>query len=86
LKRCGIFLRAVILEKLNSVQTYCLKESNQALGPDATGLGQIFWYTLEGRDQDGNVTGGWDLQNCGSIQDYVKIWFIIQEGVSEVAL
>jgi hypothetical protein len=24
-----------------------------ALGPDATALGQIFWYTLEGRDPDG---------------------------------
>ena len=56
------------------------------MGPDATGLGQIFWYTLEGRDKDGNVTGGWDLQELRSIQDYyVKYGLSSASGVSEVA-
>jgi len=79
--------RSRILEKLNSLPSGLLPEDvNPALGPDATGLGQIFWYTLEGRDKDGNVTGGWDLQELRSIQDYyVKYGLSSASGVSEVA-
>ena len=79
--------RSRILEKLNSLPANLLPEGvNPSLGPDATGLGQIFWYTLEGRDKDGNVTGGWDLQELRSIQDYyVKYGLSSASGVSEVA-
>ncbi|WP_298487024.1 efflux RND transporter permease subunit [uncultured Maribacter sp.] len=79
--------RSRILEKLNSLPSGLLPEGvNPALGPDATGLGQIFWYTLEGRDKDGNVTGGWDLHELRSIQDYyVKYALSSASGVSEVA-
>ena len=79
--------RSRILEKLNSLPSCLLPEGvNPALGPDATGLGQIFWYTLEGRDKNGNVTGGWDLQELRSIQDYyVKYALSSASGVSEVA-
>ncbi|WP_194768405.1 efflux RND transporter permease subunit [Tamlana sp. I1] len=79
--------RSRILEKLNSLPSSLLPEGvNPALGPDATGLGQIFWYTLEGRDENGNVTGGWDLQELRSIQDYyVKYALSAASGVSEVA-
>lgn len=79
--------RSRILEKLNSLPSGLLPDDvNPALGPDATGLGQIFWYTLEGRDEDGNVTGGWDLQELRSIQDYyVKYALSSASGVSEVA-
>ena len=79
--------RSRILEKLNSLPANLLPESvNPALGPDATGLGQIYWYTLEGRDENGNVTGGWDLQELRSIQDYyVKYALSGASGVSEVA-
>ncbi len=79
--------RSRILEKLNSLPGNLLPEGvNPALGPDATGLGQIFWYTLEGRDKDGNVTGGWDLQELRSVQDYyVKYALSAASGVSEVA-
>jgi len=79
--------RSRILEKLNSLPNGLLPEDvNPALGPDATGLGQIFWYTLEGRDENGNVTGGWDLQELRSIQDYyVKYALSSASGVSEVA-
>ncbi|MBU2920063.1 efflux RND transporter permease subunit [Winogradskyella psychrotolerans] len=79
--------RSRILEKLNSLPSGLLPEGvNPALGPDATGLGQIFWYTLEGRDDNGNVTGGWDLQELRSIQDYyVKYALSSASGVSEVA-
>ncbi len=79
--------RSRILEKLNSLPSGLLPDdANPALGPDATGLGQIYWYTLEGRDKDGNVTGGWDLQELRSIQDYyVKYGLASASGVSEVA-
>ncbi|KAB8154948.1 cation transporter [Kordia sp. TARA_039_SRF] len=79
--------RSRILEKLNALPSSLLPENVQpTLGPDATGLGQIFWYTLEGRDENGNVTGGWDLQELRSIQDYyVKPGLSSAADVSEVA-
>ncbi len=79
--------RSRILEKLNSLPAGTLPEGVQpTLGPDATALGQIFWYTLEGRDAEGNPTGGWDLQELRSIQDfYVRYGLTAAEGVSEVA-
>ena len=79
--------RSRILEKLNSLPSGLLpKEAIPMLGPDATGLGQVFWYTLEGRDTKGNVTGGWDLHELRKIQDfYVKYGLNAAKGVSEVA-
>jgi len=79
--------RSRILEKLNALPSGLLPEGVQpALGPDATALGQVFWYTLEGRDPDGNPTGGWDLHEIRTIQDfYVKYSLNATEGVSEVA-
>ena len=80
--------RSRILEKLNSLPAGTLPEGVQpALGPDATALGQIFWYTLEGRNPDtGEPTGGWDPQELRSVQDfYIKYGLATAEGVSEVA-
>ncbi|MBW6457844.1 MAG: efflux RND transporter permease subunit, partial [FCB group bacterium] len=79
--------RSRILEKLNSLPKGLLPEGvTPALGPDATALGQVYWYTLEGRDKDGNPTGGWDLHEIRSVQDYfVKYALNAAEGVSEVA-
>ena len=79
--------RSRILEKLNSLPNNLLPDAvNPSLGSDATGLGQIFWYTIEGRDQQGNVTGGWDLHEIRSVQDYyVKYVLSSASGVSEVA-
>ncbi|MGQ3676924.1 efflux RND transporter permease subunit [Tenacibaculum discolor] len=79
--------RSRILEKLNSLPSNLLPEGvSPSLGPDATGLGQIFWYTLEGRDEEGNVTGGWDLNKLRSVQDYyVKYALSSANGVSEVS-
>ncbi|MBX2943012.1 MAG: efflux RND transporter permease subunit [Cyclobacteriaceae bacterium] len=79
--------RSRILEKLNSLPSGLLPEGVQpSLGPDATALGQVYWYTLEGRDPQGNVTGGWDLHEIRSVQDfYVKYGLNAVEGVSEVA-
>jgi len=79
--------RSRVLEKLNSLPANLLPEGVQPmLGPDATALGQVYWYTLEGRDSIGNVTGGWDLHELRSTQDYyVKYALNAVEGVSEVA-
>lgn len=79
--------RSRILEKLNSLPSGTLPQGVQpALGPDATALGQVFWYTIEGRDEDGNPTGGWDPQELRSVQDwYVRYGLQSADGVSEVA-
>ena len=80
--------RSRILEKLNSLPPGTLPEGVQpVLGPDATALGQIYWYTLEGRDPaTGKPTGGWNAEELRTIQDYyVKYSLSAAEGVSEVA-
>ncbi|TKG94201.1 efflux RND transporter permease subunit [Puteibacter caeruleilacunae] len=79
--------RTRILEKLNSLPPGTLPtDVIPALGPDATALGQIYWYTLEGRDQDGNPAGGWDPQELRTIQDfYVRYALTAAQGVAEVA-
>ncbi|MBW2142794.1 MAG: efflux RND transporter permease subunit [Deltaproteobacteria bacterium] len=79
--------RSRVLEKLNSLPPGTLPSDVQPmLGPDATALGQIFWYTLEGRDPEGNPTGGWDLHELRSIQDWtVRYALMAADGVSEVA-
>lgn len=79
--------RTRILEKLNSLPAGTLPDDvNPALGPDATALGQIYWYTLEGRDKHGNPAGGWDPQELRTIQDfYVRYSLTSAKGVAEVA-
>jgi len=80
--------RSRILEKLNSLPSGTLPDGVQpTLGPDATALGQIFWYTLEGRNPaTGEPSGGWNPQELRTIQDfYVKYSLSAAEGVSEVA-
>ncbi len=79
--------RSRILEKLNSLPSGTLPDGvTPSLGPDATALGQVYWYTLEGRDKDGKPAGSWDPQELRSIQDfYVKYALTSAKGVSEVA-
>jgi len=88
--------RTRILEKLGSLQPGrdYPEGTRPRLGPDATALGQIFWYTLEGRDplnawdgdEYGNPVGGWDLEELRTIQDWtVRYTLMSAEGVSEVA-
>lgn len=79
--------RSRILEKLNSLPAGLLPEGVQpVLGPDATALGQIFWYTLEGQGPEGATVGGWDLQELRSVQDwYVRYGLLAASGISEVA-
>lgn len=79
--------RSRILEKLNSLPSGTLPNNVQpTLGPDATALGQVFWYTLEGQNKDGKPTGGWDLQELRTIQDWtVRYALQSANGVAEVA-
>jgi Cu(I)/Ag(I) efflux system membrane protein CusA/SilA len=79
--------RSRLLEKLNSLPPGTLPSGVQpTLGPDATALGQVFWYTIEGRDPQGNPTGGWGLDELRSVQDWlVRYGLLSAEGVSEVA-
>jgi len=79
--------RTRILEKLNSLPPGTLPEGiAPSLGPDATSLGQVFWYTLEGLDEDGERLGGWDLHELRTIQDYY-VRYALQSvpGVAEVS-
>lgn len=70
--------RTRVLERLNVAQQRLPEGVVPALGPDATALGQVFWYTVEGK--------GFDLQELRSIQDwYVRYALQSTEGVSEVA-
>src|SRR5947209_379290 len=70
--------RTRVLERLNLVAAQLPQGVTPTLGPDATGVGQIFWYTLEGQ--------GHDLRDLRTLQD----WFVRYQlnsvpGVSEVA-
>ncbi len=70
--------RSRILEKLAVAQKDLPEGVVPELGPDSTGLGQIFWYTLEGEE--------WGLEELRSIQDWVVNYALeSSDGVSEVA-
>lgn len=75
--------RSRVLEKLSTASSSLPENVMPQMGPDATGLGQIFWYTIE---NDKSALHPKSLAELRSIQDfYVK--YILQgvDGVSEVA-
>jgi len=72
------FARTRVLERLNLVSKQMPPGVVPTLGPDATGVGHVFWYTVEG--------SGHDLRELRALQD----WFIRYQlnsvpGVAEVA-
>ena len=70
--------RSRVLERMNMSRGRLPEGVEPVLGPDATALGQIFWYTVEG--------DGFDLAELRSIQDwYIRYQLNAVEGVSEVA-
>ena len=79
--------RARLDEKLKSLPAGTLPPGvNPVMGPDSTSLGQVFWYTLEGRDKEGNPSGGWDLEELRTVQDWIlRDHLKSAHGVSEVA-
>ncbi len=71
------FARTRVLERLNLASSFLPPGVAPTLGPDATGAGQVLWYTVEGPSDPGTLR---------SIQD----WFIRYQlnsvpGVAEVA-
>ena len=80
--------RSRVLEKLASLPAGTVPDGvAPTLGPDATALGQVYWYTLEARDEHGNVVAGaFDPVELRSIQDWT-VRYALQSvsGVSEVA-
>jgi Cu(I)/Ag(I) efflux system membrane protein CusA/SilA len=72
------FARSRVLERLNLLAKTLPTGVVPTLGPDATGVGHVLWYTVEGR--------GHSLRDLRSVQD----WFIRYQlnavpGVAEVA-
>src|ERR671927_1321704 len=70
--------RTRVLERLNLVSAQLPAGVTPTLGPDATGVGQVFWYTLESDRHN--------LRDLRSLQD----WFVRYQlnsvpGVAEVA-
>jgi Cu(I)/Ag(I) efflux system membrane protein CusA/SilA len=72
------FARTRVLERLNLVTKQMPAGAVPTLGPDATGVGHVFWYTLEG--------GGLNLRDLRTLQDwYVRYQLNSVPGVAEVA-
>lgn len=70
--------RTRVLERLNFAQQSLPQDVTPTLGPDGTGVGHVFWYTLQG--------DGYDLGELRAVQDwYVKFALQNVAGVSEVA-
>jgi Cu(I)/Ag(I) efflux system membrane protein CusA/SilA len=67
-----------VLERLNLVTAALPKGVVPTLGPDATGVGHVFWYTLESDRHS--------LQQLRSLQDwFVRYQLNAVPGVAEVA-
>ncbi|MDB9787083.1 CusA/CzcA family heavy metal efflux RND transporter, partial [Bacteriovoracaceae bacterium] len=75
--------RSRVLEKISTATSKLPQGVIPTMGPDATGLGQIYWYTLE---NDKNAEHPKSLAELRSIQDYY-VRYLLQgvQGVSEVA-
>jgi len=72
------FARQRILERMNLIQNLMPKGVTPVLGPDASAVGQVFWYTVEGE--------GHDLGELRAIQDwFVRYQLNAVPGVAEVA-
>jgi len=72
------FARSRVLERLNLLSKALPAGVVPTLGPDATGVGHVFWYTVEGK--------GYSLRDLRSIQDwYVRYQLNSVPGVAEVA-
>jgi len=70
--------RTRVLERLSYAQRLLPAGVTPSLGPDGTGVGHVFWYTLQG--------GKMDLGEQRALQDwYVKLALQTVEGVAEVA-
>ena len=70
--------RTRVLERLNYAQRLLPEGITPTLGPDGTGLGHVYWYTLD--------APGYDLGELRALQDwYVRFALQTVDGVSEVS-
>lgn len=70
--------RSRVLERLNYAQKFLPPGITPSLGPDGTGVGHVFWYTLH--------APGYNLGELRALQDwYVKFALQKVDGISEVA-
>ncbi len=70
--------RTRVLERLNYAQRLLPNGVTPSLGPDGTGVGHVFWYTLD--------TKNLDLGEQRALQDwYIKLALQTVPGVAEVA-
>jgi len=70
--------RTRVLERLNYAASLLPPNVRPTLGPDGTGVGHVFWYTLEGK--------GYDLEQLRTLQDwFVRYQLNTVPGVAEVA-
>ena len=70
--------RTRVLERLNYAQRLLPEGITPTIGPDGTGLGHVYWYTLD--------APGYDLGELRALQDwYVRLALQTVEGVSEIA-
>ena len=76
------FSRNRVLERLNVIQAKLPAGVTPTLGPDGTGVGHVFWYTLESKDSKKLYDAG----TLRAVQDwYVRYKLAAVEGVAEVA-
>ncbi|MCU0426703.1 MAG: CusA/CzcA family heavy metal efflux RND transporter [Candidatus Kapabacteria bacterium] len=76
------FSRNRVLERLNVIQAKLPAGVTPTLGPDGTGVGHVFWYTLESK----NPEHRYDAGTLRAVQDwYVRYKLAAVEGVAEVA-
>src|SRR3989339_160966 len=72
------FARTRVLERMNTVQAQLPSGVVPTLGPDGTGVGHVYWYTVEGK--------GYDLGTLRAVQDwYIRYKLSSVDGVAEVA-
>ncbi len=72
--------RSRVLEYLSQIQDRLPEGASPALGPDATGVGWVYAYSLR------DTTGTYDLAQLRSVQDfYLKYELQAVSGVAEVA-
>lgn len=70
--------RTRVLERLSYAQALLPQEVKPTLGPDGTGVGHVFWYSVQG--------DGYDLGELRAIQDwYIRFQLNSVKGVAEVA-
>ena len=70
--------RTRVLERLNYAASLLPPNVRPTLGPDGTGVGHVFWYTIEGK--------GYDLEQLRTLQDwFVRYQLNTVPGVAEVA-